>query len=294
MHNGGGLFLWTKRVLFCVACKHLHPPRACNYIIWLQASQSLSIRLQICHTLWTTCLWKYHIVASQLVSPPWHPCKSTPWQASDLQFHLHARWHIIGMTEWHLCVTPMLPRKGRCISLLPSLFLGVGFGSVLWWVCLPDQRQVSLIYFHINFDSTTSWSLPPPLGLYYHCHRGQFPHPYGNVHAVLACLPWGRPQQHHCQQSCHRQWAVDAKYWVCPWLNNSQQHPICLLKDVSSAIACLKAAPPLALLMLLMEPLPLVAPPKTAVGLFVEEGGHSLMWNLGDNKDWCYDLGEIA
>ena len=33
-------------------------------------------------------------------------------------------------------------------------------------MCLPDQHRVSLIYFPINFDSNTSLSLPPPLGLY--------------------------------------------------------------------------------------------------------------------------------
>ncbi len=42
----------------------------------------------------------------------------------------------------------------------------MGFGYFLWWVCLCDQRQVSLIYVPINFDSNASWSSPPPLGLY--------------------------------------------------------------------------------------------------------------------------------
>jgi hypothetical protein len=32
-------------------------------------------------------------------------------------------------------------------------------------VCLPDQHQVSLAKFPINFDSNVSGSLPPPLGL---------------------------------------------------------------------------------------------------------------------------------
>jgi hypothetical protein len=77
--------------------------------------------------------------ASQLA---WHPCKSVPWQAFDSQFPLQACWHI-RMMEWHLRVTPMLVREGRCISptewwngtfvvlqfisILPSLFLGMGF-----------------------------------------------------------------------------------------------------------------------------------------------------------------------
>jgi hypothetical protein len=102
---------------------------------------------------------------SQLVNLPWHPCKSAPQQASDLKFPLHVRWHI-GMMECHLCFTPMLAREGRCISLLRSLFLGMGSGGFLWWVCLPDQRRVSHIHFHIFFDSNASWSSPPPLGLY--------------------------------------------------------------------------------------------------------------------------------
>ncbi len=103
--------------------------------------------------------------ASQLVNPPWHPCKSAPWQASNLQFLLQARW-LVGMMEWHLLFTPMLAREDKCISLLPSLFTGRVFGNFLWWVCLPDRHQVSLIYFPINFDSNASWSLQPPLGLY--------------------------------------------------------------------------------------------------------------------------------
>ncbi len=103
--------------------------------------------------------------ASQLVNPPLHPCKKVPWQASNLQFPLQAHWHI-RMMEWQLCVLPLLAREGRYISLLPLLFLGIGFGNFCWWVCLPDQHQVSLIYFPSDFDSNASWSSPPLLGLY--------------------------------------------------------------------------------------------------------------------------------
>ncbi len=123
-----------------------------------------------CNPCWYACKHiivhkTYHMFVSQLVNPPWHPCKSAPWQASNLQFPLQAHWHI-GMMQWHLHVVPMSAREERCISILPSLFLGVGLGNFCWWVCLPDQHWVSLIYFPINFDSNASWSSPPPLGLY--------------------------------------------------------------------------------------------------------------------------------
>jgi hypothetical protein len=49
------------------------------------------------------------IVSQFAVNPPWHQCKSVPWQASNLQFSLQAQWHI-GMMEF--CVTPMLAKKG--------------------------------------------------------------------------------------------------------------------------------------------------------------------------------------
>ena len=152
-------FAWLGNIWY------LCQPCAPKHIICLQALQSLSIRLQTYHSLQTTCLGTYHMFASQLVNPPSHPCISAPWQASNLQFPLQAHW-LVGMMEWHLLVTPMLAREDRCISLLPSLFMGGGFSDFLWWVCLPDQHQVSLIYFSINFDSNASWSLQPLLGLY--------------------------------------------------------------------------------------------------------------------------------
>ncbi len=111
------------------------------------------------------CLQTYQMFASQCVNPPCHPCKSAPRQASNTQFPLQAHWHV-KMMECHLCVAPILATEGRCISLPPSHFLVVGLGYFLWWVCLPDQCWVSLICAPINFDSNTSWSLLPPLGLY--------------------------------------------------------------------------------------------------------------------------------
>ncbi len=131
----------------------------------LQALQSLSICLQTYNSLQTTCLWTYHKFASQLVNPHWRPCKSVPWQASYSQFPLQAHW-LNRLMEWHFLVTPMLAREDRCISLLPSLFMGGGFGNFLWWLCLPDHHKVSHINFSINFDSNASWSLQPPFGLY--------------------------------------------------------------------------------------------------------------------------------
>jgi hypothetical protein len=131
-------------------------------IICLQALRSLSIRLQTYHSLQTMCSQTYHMFASQLA---WYPCKSAPQKASNSQFHLQVRWHI-GIIVCQLHITPMLAREGRCISLLPSLFLGMGFGNFTWWVCLPDQIQVLLINFPIYFDSNASWSSSPPLGLY--------------------------------------------------------------------------------------------------------------------------------
>ncbi len=110
----------------------------------LQALPFLSICLQRYYSLQTTCLQTYHMFASQHVNPPWIPCKNAPQQASDSQFPLQVRW-FIRMMEWHLLVTPMLAREDRCISLFPSLFMGVLFGNFFWWVCLPDQHQVSLI-----------------------------------------------------------------------------------------------------------------------------------------------------
>ncbi len=162
-HDRGDLlvyFVWLVNIWY------LCQPRACKHIICLQALQSLLINLQTYSSLKNTCSWTYHMFVSQLVNPPWHPYKSAPHQASNLQFPLQAHWHI-GMMEWHLCVVPKLAGEGRCISPLPSFFQGVGFGDFCWWVCLPDQRRVSLIYFPINFDSIASWLLPlfgPPPG----------------------------------------------------------------------------------------------------------------------------------
>ncbi len=130
VHNGGGLFHQIKRVVFVWLAKIWYhcQPHACKHIICLQALPSLSICLQIYHSLQTTCLQTYHMFASQLA---WHLCKSAAWKASNSQFPLQACWHI-GIMECHLCVTQMLARVGRCISVLPLLFLGVWFGNFLW------------------------------------------------------------------------------------------------------------------------------------------------------------------
>ncbi len=83
----------------------------------------------------------------------------------QFKFPLQTYW-LVGMMEWHILFTPMLAREDRCISILPSLFMGGGFGNFLWRVCLPDKHQVSLIYFPINFNSNARWSLQPPIGFY--------------------------------------------------------------------------------------------------------------------------------
>ncbi len=187
--------MWLGNIWYlCQQC-------ACKHIIWLQALQSLSIRLQTYHSLQARCSRTYHMFASQLVNLPLHPCKKAPWQASNSQFPLQAHWHI-RMMEWHLCVVPLLAREERCISLLPSLFLDVRFGDFCWWVCLPDQRRVSLIYFPIDFDSNASWSLPPLLGL--------------NIDSLILVLPLAYIAINLCESSKWNCQAAARTSWTQP------------------------------------------------------------------------------
>ncbi len=97
-----------------------------------------------------------YMFASQLVDLPWQPCKSTPQQASNLQFPLQVHWHI-GMMECHLCFTQMLAREdsslhfswvwgsavffGECVSLISAAYHIFIFPSILTLVLADDCRH---------------------------------------------------------------------------------------------------------------------------------------------------------
>jgi hypothetical protein len=112
------------------ACKHIIvcKPGACKHIICLQAS------------LWT------HLRTNAKRRLDKHPICN----------FLCRR---IGTSEWwndtFVLFYCWLEKGGAYHSSL-HFSLGVGFGNFCLWVCLPDQRRVSLIYFPINFDSNTN------------------------------------------------------------------------------------------------------------------------------------------
>ncbi len=120
-------------------CKHIIvcEPRARKHIICLKASSWTRLGTHA-----KACLGKYLV------------CNFLCRRIDSLEW-----WN-----DTFLLLQFWLEKIGAYHSFLH--FSWAGGSAFFLWVCLPDQHQVSLIYFPINFDSNASWSLQPPLGLY--------------------------------------------------------------------------------------------------------------------------------
>ncbi len=104
---------------------------------------------------------------------------------------------MIWLTTWHLCVTPILAREGRCISILPSLFLGF-FGECV--------SLISTEYHLFIFPSTLTLTLAD------HCC-----HPWAFTFTTSSHpSSWQTQSSTFTSPPSARCWAASRTFWTWP------------------------------------------------------------------------------